>query len=220
MSREDEVAGLPRWGFAFPGALRDELTALALVGHKTTTAGLYDEILADGEPVPEPGDREVLLDSDERLVAVIEVLEWRVVPLADVDDRHAIDEGEATRTRPSSGSPMSASGTDISTTSASSSARISPLTTTRSSPCSGSGSSSGSTSMHSIDRSARNPDPQSAVRTSVTRSSLRPRRISPPRPAPARRRRRAPRGACRSGHARRPRRRPAAAGRRHPSEPR
>jgi len=94
MSRDDDLAGLPRWGFAFPGELRDELTALALAGHKTTTAGLYDEILADGEPVPEPGDREVLLDSAARPVAVIEVLEWRVVRLADVDDQHAIDEGE------------------------------------------------------------------------------------------------------------------------------
>jgi len=38
MSRNDDLAGLPRWGFAFPGELRDELTALALAGAKTTTA--------------------------------------------------------------------------------------------------------------------------------------------------------------------------------------
>jgi uncharacterized protein YhfF len=62
MSREHELAGLPRWGFAFPGELRDELTSLALVGDKPTTAGLYDEILADGESVPAPGEREVLLE--------------------------------------------------------------------------------------------------------------------------------------------------------------
>jgi uncharacterized protein YhfF len=94
MYQDDALAGLPRWGFAFPGELRDELTALALAGGKTTTAGLYEEILADGESVPATGDREVLLDSDDRPVAVIEVLGWRVVRLADVDDRHAIDEGE------------------------------------------------------------------------------------------------------------------------------
>ena len=41
-----------------------------------------------------PGVREVLLDSDERPVAVIEIVASSVVRLADVDDRHAIDEGE------------------------------------------------------------------------------------------------------------------------------
>ena len=45
----------------------------------------------------DPGVREVLLDSDERPVAVIEIVESRVVRLADVDDRHAIDEGEGYR---------------------------------------------------------------------------------------------------------------------------
>ena len=38
--------------------------------------------------------REILLDSLERPVAVIETIDCRVVRLADVDDRHAIDEGE------------------------------------------------------------------------------------------------------------------------------
>ena len=89
-----DLASLTTWGFAFPGPLRDELTALALEGTKTTTAGLFDEMEADGEAVPEPGAREVLLDSEERPVAVIETVDCRVVRLADVDDRHAIDEGE------------------------------------------------------------------------------------------------------------------------------
>ena len=90
----DDLAALPAWGFAFPGALRDELTALALAGTKTTTAGLLAEMEAEGEALPVPGTREVLLDSDERPVAVIETVDCRVVRLADVDDRHAIDEGE------------------------------------------------------------------------------------------------------------------------------
>ena len=90
----DEQADLPRWGFAFPGRLRDELTALALAGTKTTTAGLLVEMDLDGEAVPEPGERSVLIDSAERPVAVIETVACRVVRLADVEDRHAIDEGE------------------------------------------------------------------------------------------------------------------------------
>ncbi len=90
----DDIRDLPAWGFAFPGPLRDELTALALAGTKTTTAGLFAELEADGEALAAPGAREILLDSDERPVAVIETVECRVVRLADVDDRHAIDEGE------------------------------------------------------------------------------------------------------------------------------
>jgi uncharacterized protein YhfF len=90
----NDLAALDAWGFAFPGPLRDELTALALAGIKTTTAGLFAEMEIDGEAVPLPGVREVLLDSDLRPVAVIETVECRVVRLADVDDRHAIDEGE------------------------------------------------------------------------------------------------------------------------------
>lgn len=89
-----ELASLPAWGFAFPGPLRDELTRLALDGTKTTTAGLLIETELDGEALPRRGDREVLLDTEERPVAVIETVECRVVRLAAVDDRHAIDEGE------------------------------------------------------------------------------------------------------------------------------
>jgi uncharacterized protein YhfF len=94
MAPRDDLTALDAWGFAFPGPLRDELTALALAGVKTTTAGLFAEMEIDGEALPPPGVREVLLDSDLRPVAVIETVECRVVRLADVDDRHAIDEGE------------------------------------------------------------------------------------------------------------------------------
>jgi uncharacterized protein YhfF len=94
MPLRDDLAQFDAWGFAFPGPLRDELTALALAGTKTTTAGLFAEMEADGDALPVPGVREVLLDSDERPVAVIETIDCRVVRLAEVDDRHAIDEGE------------------------------------------------------------------------------------------------------------------------------
>jgi uncharacterized protein YhfF len=94
MSDRSADPELDAWGFAFPGPLRDELTALALDGAKTTTAGLFAEYEADGDVVSVPGAREVLLDSDEHPVAIIETVESRIVRLADVDDQHAIDEGE------------------------------------------------------------------------------------------------------------------------------
>ncbi len=89
-----DPAGLRRWGFAEPGPLRDELTAAALTGLKTTTASLLVEYEVDGDALPVVGQVEVLVDSDERDVAIIETIGCRVVRLAEVDDRHAIDEGE------------------------------------------------------------------------------------------------------------------------------
>jgi uncharacterized protein YhfF/GNAT superfamily N-acetyltransferase len=91
---DEEPPRLPRWGFAMPGPLRDELTELALAGTKTTTAGLLVEMELEGEDVPAAGDRAVLVDSAARPVAILETIACRVVRLADVDDRHAIDEGE------------------------------------------------------------------------------------------------------------------------------
>lgn len=49
--------------------------------------------VADGESVARP-DHRALVDSDERPVAVIEVTGVWVVPLADVDLAHVVDEGE------------------------------------------------------------------------------------------------------------------------------
>ena len=88
------TGGLSRWGFAEPGALRDQLTAAALAGLKTTTASLLVEYEIDGEAVPVVGQVDVLVDSDERDVAIVETVGVRIARLADVDDRHAIDEGE------------------------------------------------------------------------------------------------------------------------------
>ncbi|GGT26186.1 MULTISPECIES: ASCH domain-containing protein [Streptomyces] len=86
--------GLPPYLLGFPGPLRDALVAAVLSGAKTTTTGLLAAYEAEREPLPAAGDRAVLLDSDERPVAVVQVAEVRVLPLADVDLRHALDEGE------------------------------------------------------------------------------------------------------------------------------
>jgi uncharacterized protein YhfF/GNAT superfamily N-acetyltransferase len=85
---------LPEWGFAFPGRLRNDLTALALAGTKTATAGLLVEYELEAERLPQPGERQVLLDSDEQGIAIVETTSCRVVRLADVDDEHGRDEGE------------------------------------------------------------------------------------------------------------------------------
>jgi uncharacterized protein YhfF len=86
--------GMPAWGFAFPGPLRDELTALALDGTKTATAGLAVDYVMDGDMPARVGDREVLLDSAGEPVAVIEVTGMAMSTIALVDDAFARAEGE------------------------------------------------------------------------------------------------------------------------------
>jgi uncharacterized protein YhfF len=89
-----EIDRLPIAEFAFPGELRDRLVGLVISGRKTTTTGLLVEYELDDEAIGRPGDRSAVVDSSGRRVAVIELDEARVSRLADVDRRHALDEGE------------------------------------------------------------------------------------------------------------------------------
>lgn len=79
---------------AFPGPLRDRLVAAVLDGRKVSTSGLLVEYEIEQEELPPVGERSALIDSDGRETAVLEVTEVRVLPLADVDLQHALDEGE------------------------------------------------------------------------------------------------------------------------------
>lgn len=86
--------GLPTTGFAFPGPLRDELTALVLAGTKTATAGLLADYIVEGERIPRSGDDEVVLDSSLRPVAIIRTTRCEVTTIGRVTDAFAIAEGE------------------------------------------------------------------------------------------------------------------------------
>ncbi len=87
--------GLQVCGFAMPHSdLRRELTDLVLAGQKTATASLHVEFELDGETVPVAGMREAVIDAEDRFVGEIETTECRVVPMAEVDDAFARDEGE------------------------------------------------------------------------------------------------------------------------------
>ncbi|MFI5831432.1 ASCH domain-containing protein [Streptomyces sp. NPDC051578] len=89
-----DPALLPKAEFAFPGPLRDRLVATILDGSKTATTALLAQYEHEGEPLPSVGRRSVVVDSDDRPVAIIEVTEVRVEPLGKVDISHAVDEGE------------------------------------------------------------------------------------------------------------------------------
>ncbi|MET8755518.1 ASCH domain-containing protein [Streptomyces sp. NPDC004667] len=85
---------LPPFLLGLPGEQRDQLVAAVLSGAKTTTTGLLEEYEREGEPLPEPGGRAALMDSAGQRLAVLELTEVRVLRLADVELRHALDEGE------------------------------------------------------------------------------------------------------------------------------
>ena len=88
------LGDLPPAEFAFPGPLRDQLVAAILSGAKTTTSSLVVGYERANEPLPTVGQRSAVVDSAGQPVAAIEVTDVRVVRLADVDLRHALDEGE------------------------------------------------------------------------------------------------------------------------------
>lgn len=86
--------GLPAFGFAFPGPLRDRLTALVLHGQKVATAGLVADYVIDGERIPRPGDRSVVIDSELHPVAIIETTRCEISTIGLVTDEFARAEGE------------------------------------------------------------------------------------------------------------------------------
>jgi uncharacterized protein YhfF len=91
---ETDLGSLPKCEMAFPGTLRDQLVAAILDGSKTSTTGVLADFELSGEALPEVGQREVVVDSDDQPVAVIKLTQMRVVPLAQVDLAHAVDEDE------------------------------------------------------------------------------------------------------------------------------
>jgi uncharacterized protein YhfF len=89
------TADLPPFELGYPGTeLRRRLVDAVLAGEKTATAGLWSEYQAEGEALPSPGDRFALHDFDDKQVAVVRVVEARLVPAAEIDVEFARDEGE------------------------------------------------------------------------------------------------------------------------------
>ena len=87
-------ADLPLAYFAFPGPLRDQLVCAILAGSKTSTSTLALEFELENLPFPRVGNQSVVVDSDNKPVAIIEVIEAKVITIREVDLAHAIAEGE------------------------------------------------------------------------------------------------------------------------------
>jgi uncharacterized protein YhfF len=90
------IDGLPVAEFGFRGTpLRATLVDAILRGEKTATASLVQQYERDEEDLPRPGTRSVVVDNEDRPLAVIETTEVRLLRVGDVDLQFALDEGEA-----------------------------------------------------------------------------------------------------------------------------
>ena len=85
---------LPQWAFGDSKEMANELCALILAGKKTATSTALYSYELDNQPVPEPGNRSVVLDGDGQARCVIECVSAEAVPFDEVDEEFASDEGE------------------------------------------------------------------------------------------------------------------------------
>ena len=79
------------WAF---GSLADELADLVLRGEKTATASAYELYKLENEPLPKAGSFDVILDSQDRAVCIVEITIVNVLPFNEVSAEHAFKEGE------------------------------------------------------------------------------------------------------------------------------
>lgn len=79
------------WAF---GALADELADLVLRGEKTATASAYELYKLENVPLPKAGSFDVIVDSQDRAVCIVEITKVNVLPFNEVSAEHAFKEGE------------------------------------------------------------------------------------------------------------------------------
>ncbi|MCS0606411.1 ASCH domain-containing protein [Streptomyces sp. LP11] len=84
---------LPALELAFPGPERDRGVAAVLSGRKTALTGLLEIYEHAGEAVPRAGQRFSVRDSEGRPAVTIQLVDVRVVPMAEIDDDFARAEG-------------------------------------------------------------------------------------------------------------------------------
>jgi uncharacterized protein YhfF len=83
-----------RFSFGDSPELADALLALVVAGRKTATCGALRDYVADGEPMPEVGRRDVVLDGRGHPAAIIETTEVTRHHFDDVPVDFALAEGE------------------------------------------------------------------------------------------------------------------------------
>ena len=75
------------WAF---GVQADQLADLVLRGEKTA----YQLYQLENEPLPQVGSFDVILDSQDKAVCIVEITKVSVLPFKEVSAEHAFKEGE------------------------------------------------------------------------------------------------------------------------------
>ena len=79
------------WAF---GVEPDLLADLVLRGEKTATASVYDLYVLEDEPLPQEGTFDIILDSQNQAVCIVEIIKVSVEPFSQVSAQHVYKEGE------------------------------------------------------------------------------------------------------------------------------
>ena len=79
------------WAF---GVDADFLADLVLRGEKTATASAYDPYALEAESLPQEGTFDIILDSQNQAVCIVEITKVSVQPFNQVSAQHAFKEGE------------------------------------------------------------------------------------------------------------------------------
>ena len=83
------------WAF---GVEPDLLADLVLRGEKTATASAYDLYALEVESLPQEGTFDIILDSQNQAVFIVEITGVSVEPFNQVSAQHAYKEGEGDKT--------------------------------------------------------------------------------------------------------------------------
>lgn len=93
MAVPEKYENLERWAFGDTAEQADELVKLVLDGVKTATCSNLD-----GEGIPQPGDVFVVVDGKNEPVCAIALTKVEMSTYEQVDEAHALAEGEGDRT--------------------------------------------------------------------------------------------------------------------------
>ena len=91
----ERIDGMRTIEFGTPGASREKLVSLILLGNKHATAGLLiSDYEAEGEPVEHVGELLAIVDNDGKHVGTVKVTRAEILRFADVPDEFALAEAE------------------------------------------------------------------------------------------------------------------------------
>lgn len=92
---QDQPQSVSAWQF---GADPDYLAELVIAGIKTATCSGYIFYELENEPLPTTEDYSIILNSDDKPLAIIKTVEVTLTPMIEVTEEFAVAEGEGDRT--------------------------------------------------------------------------------------------------------------------------